>query len=200
MSRTLKQFVLSICTLFLLISIAGPAIAQTVDATPASPGAEAQAAMTAASNAVSAAKIKSADDDGDNDHSRIPVEIVVPLASFIFVAAVVLVPRYMKEKSARHRLDTLRLMMEKGQSVPEDIIKQILVTEEPKRSSDPKSKHLRQLRDGLTLTGVGIALVVYRFASPDGNHKDALIFGLLGIGIGVAFLIAYKISDKHINS
>jgi hypothetical protein len=124
-------------------------------------------------------------------------DIVVPLGAFIFVIVLVLGGRFLRERTAHKRLELLRLMIEKGQPISDNVVKEMISNDEKKRDLDPKQAHIRQLRNGFVLTGIGLALCIYRFASTGGHHEKALAIGLLSLGLGIGLLIAYKLSDKH---
>ena len=79
--------------------------------------------------------------------------ILVPLSPFLLVAALVLVPAYLRSKERQKMADALRLAIEKGQTLPADIMETMNVTV-AKAAPSPQ----RDLRVGIIWMGVAIGL------------------------------------------
>ena len=58
------------------------------------------------------------------------MEILIPLSFFAMIAAIVLVPGYLRSRNREKMLETLRVAYEKGQPVPAELIDAI--------NTDPK--------------------------------------------------------------
>ena len=50
------------------------------------------------------------------------VEILIPIALFAMIAAIVIVPRYFKSLERQKMTETVRLAIEKGQPLPPEVI------------------------------------------------------------------------------
>lgn len=83
-------------------------------------------------------------------------EILIPIAFFAMVAAIVLGPRYFRSRDRQRLLDTLRTAYDRGQPVPPEIIESLHFDERSKPVSSPD----RDLRSGIVLVAVGVAFVV----------------------------------------
>jgi hypothetical protein len=120
-----------------------------------------------------------------------------------FVAAVVLVPKYLKSRERTKLLDTLKVAYEKGQPVPPELIEAL-----QRGDSSPDVRPYavtnaeRDLRRAVVLiaVGVGIALLGYglyygiSYSSEEGGAiTGAVVAGSGAIPglIGVAYLLLY---------
>ena len=83
-------------------------------------------------------------------------EILIPIAFFAMIAAIVLGPRYFRSRDRQRLLDTLRIAYDRGQPVPPEIIESLHFDERAKPISSPD----RDLRSGIVLVAVGLAFVV----------------------------------------
>lgn len=117
------------------------------------------------------------------------MEILIPLAFFAMIAALVIAPRYFKSIERQKMAETLRIAIEKGQPLPTEMIEAM--------SSNVRSPGLppspqRDLRTGIIWLGVGVGFAalgaVLSFEEPDA------LFPLLGLAtfptfIGLAFIV-----------
>lgn len=113
--------------------------------------------------------------------------ILVPLSPFLLVAALVLVPAYLRSKERQKMADALRLAIEKGQTLPADIMETMNVTV-AKAAPSPQ----RDLRVGIIWMGVAIGLAAFGIAL--GFEEPEATFPLVAIAafpgfIGLAFLV-----------
>jgi hypothetical protein len=113
--------------------------------------------------------------------------ILVPLSPFLLVAALVLVPAYLRSKERQKMADALRLAIEKGQTLPPDIMDTMNVTV-AKAAPSPQ----RDLRVGIIWMGVAIGLAAFGIAL--GFEEPEATFPLVAIAafpgfIGLAFLV-----------
>lgn len=113
--------------------------------------------------------------------------ILVPLSPFLLVAALVLVPAYLRSKERQKMADALRLAIEKGQTLPPDIMDTMNVSV-AKAAPSPQ----RDLRVGIIWMGVAIGLAAFGialgFEEPDATFPLVAIAAFPGF-IGLAFLV-----------
>ena len=82
------------------------------------------------------------------------VEILVPIAFFAMIAAIVLVPGWLRSREKERLHETLRLAYEKGQPVPPEMIEAL-------QSDKPRAAPDRDLRRGVILLCVAAAIAVF---------------------------------------
>lgn len=108
------------------------------------------------------------------------MEILIPLAFFAMIAAIVIVPRYLKSIERQKLQDTLRASIEKGAELPPEVI--AALTSDVK----PQPSPYRDLRTGVIWLGVAIAFVALGVAVSF-DQPDAL-YPLLGIAAFPGFI------------
>ena len=108
--------------------------------------------------------------------------IVVPVAMFAMIIGCVWLGVSQRSRRARMLHETLRLMIEKGQPIPPELLK----------FPDGFRRARNDLRNGLILMSVGVGLGVLLLAQADGDWPIALIPLLMG----VAFLVARKLEPN----
>lgn len=115
------------------------------------------------------------------------LEILIPLAPFIMVVAIVAIPAWLKSRDRREMQATLRTAIEKGQPLPPEIIETI-----SKENVKPPATAARDLRTGVILLAVaaGLAILGYTvsFASMDAQYSISGVAAIPGM-IGLAFVI-----------
>lgn len=114
--------------------------------------------------------------------------ILVPIAFFAMIAAIVVLPRYFKSQERQKMAETLRAAIERGEPLPSEVIDAM--------SSNVRSPGLppspqRDLRTGIVWLAIGAGLaalgVVISFEEPDALFVF-LGFATLPFFIGLAFL------------
>lgn len=80
------------------------------------------------------------------------VEIFVPLGFFVMIAAIVIVPGYLKSKERQKIQETLRVAYEKGQPVPPEVLEAMT------RDIKPAVSPYRDVRRGVVLMAIAGAL------------------------------------------
>jgi hypothetical protein len=124
------------------------------------------------------------------------------LAFWGFIAAIVLVPQYLKHKERQRMHDTLRIAIEKGQPLPPELVKNLQSAEMAIPVRGPGS----DLRRAVVLIAVGLGLAGLGYGFWYGlmavNEIPAYIVGGIVAGsgaipgfIGVAYLILFL--TKH---
>ncbi len=121
------------------------------------------------------------------------MEIVVPVTFFAMIAAIVIVPRYLKSLERQKLQDTLRASIEKGAALPPEVIEAL--TSDVKKPPSPQ----RDLRAGIVWIGIAVGFAAMGFAISF-EEPDAL-YPMLGVAafpgfIGLALIALYLVSDK----
>jgi hypothetical protein len=114
------------------------------------------------------------------------MEILVPISFFAMIAAIVIVPRYLRSLERRKMQETLRASIERGAPLPAEVLDALTTDVKPRPT--PAS----DLRTGVVWLGVGFGLAALGFAISF-EEPDAL-FPLLGMSalpafIGLAFIL-----------
>jgi len=104
---------------------------------------------------------------------------LIPVVMFTFIGVCVWLGVNGRQKRSRMLHDTIRLMIEKGQPIPPELL----------QSQDPPRRPKSDLRSGLVLVGIGIGVGIFLYVQ-HGNVWPAALIPLL---MGVAFLITWKI-------
>ena len=124
--------------------------------------------------------------------------ILVPIALFAMIAALVIVPRYFRSIERQKMAETLRAAIEKGQPLPGEVID--AMSNDARGPGLPPSPQ-RDLRTGIIWMGVGVGLAAFGVAVSF-EEADAL-YPLLGIAafpafIGLAFIILGVLNRKKV--
>ena len=129
---------------------------------------------------------------GEGKSDDIP-QIVVPIVAItlltVFGAPVLIVGLIMyfsfSRSRAMHR--TVRMMVEKGQPVPEALL-----------NPPPAQRQRSDLRRGVVLTMVGLGLMAF-FGAVNDWEGGAWTLGLIPFLIGVGYLLVWKLDTKKDN-
>ncbi|HEX6860172.1 MAG TPA: DUF6249 domain-containing protein [Caulobacteraceae bacterium] len=123
------------------------------------------------------------------------MEILIPLAFFAMIAAIVLVPGYLRTREKERLHETLRIAYEKGQPVPPEMI-EALQTEKPR---PVVAQPDRDLRRGIILLCVAAAILVFAVTIGDFYDHDgyalaavAAFPGFMGLGYLAFWLVSRK--------
>lgn len=121
-------------------------------------------------------------------------DIFIPITFFMFLAAVILVPGYLRSKEKERLHETLRLAYEKGQPVPPEMIEALQTT---RLQPQPD----RDLRRGIVLLCIALAIIVFglmvgRIPETEGHATWPMVGiaafpGFIGIGY-IAFWLASR--------
>ena len=109
--------------------------------------------------------------------------VIVPVAMFAMIIACVWLGVSQRSKRAALLHETLRLMIEKGQPIPPELL----------QSPDGVRRPRNDLRIGLVFISIGIGLGVLLLSQAD----DAWPVALIPLLMGVAFLVARKLEQNH---
>ena len=115
------------------------------------------------------------------------MEEFIPIAFFIMIGAIVIVPNWLKSKERKEMQATLRSAIDKGQPLPPEVIDAL-----SKENIKAPATAARDLRVGVILLAVslGIALFGYMvsFAEMDAFYPVSGIAAIPGM-IGLAFIV-----------
>ncbi|KQY29780.1 hypothetical protein ASD21_18270 [Caulobacter sp. Root1455] len=115
-------------------------------------------------------------------------EFLIPLAPFLMVAAIVIVPAWLRTRDRREMQATVRAAIEKGQPLPPELVEALSKDVRPKMVS---SSH-RDMRIGVILLFVagGVALTGVALGQINDNAMYGTLSGAAIPGmIGLAFVI-----------
>jgi hypothetical protein len=120
-------------------------------------------------------------------------EILVPLGFFAAIAAMIIVPRYLKSKEREQMQATIRAAIEHGQALPPDLIDAVSrnVKVRPSSSSD--------LRAAIVWLAWGIGIAGFFVAGSYEWSNEMLPLAYIGaipLFIGAAYLIMALLSAK----
>jgi hypothetical protein len=128
------------------------------------------------------------DEDADlqkmRDFVAIPIVAIVFLSIFGAPVAIVVMIGIFSLVATRMRQRTIRMMVEKGQPVPAELL-------------TPEVRHVRRrsdVRRGVVWTMVGLGLMIWLAAINE--EGGAWSFGLIPFLIGLGYLIVWKLENK----
>ena len=116
-------------------------------------------------------------------------EILIPLAPFIMVVAIIAIPAWLKSRDRREMQQTLRSAIEKGQPLPPEVIDAL-----GKEGARPPSTAGRDMRVGVIWLAValGVAMFGWMLSYVDGDSEIFYVMGGMAAipgFIGLAFII-----------
>src|SRR5438067_2448431 len=206
-----KLILLCICSVALLITLFG----QTPTTSPvASPPATAATAATATPTATASTSpsdladkihqklekklrgkhgiiIDGGGKDEDADLQKMRDFVAIPIVAIVFLSIfgapvlIVIMVGIFALLGSRMRQRTIRMMVEKGQPVPAELLA-------------PELRHVRRrsdVRRGVVWTMVGLGLMIWLAAVNDWEG-GAWSFGLIPFLIGLGYLIVWKLENK----
>ncbi|MGA0604434.1 DUF6249 domain-containing protein [Phenylobacterium sp. VNQ135] len=117
------------------------------------------------------------------------MEILIPLAFFAMIAAIVIVPRYFRSLERQKMAETLRAAIERGQPLPQEMVDAMSTNV---RSPGLPPSPQRDLRTGIVWLGVALGLValglIVGFEEPDASYWFLGFAAFPGF-IGLAFVV-----------
>ncbi len=112
-----------------------------------------------------------------------PEDVIVPVTFFLFLAFVIALPMVLKARQARSRGEIARLIVERGGSIPSEL----LVPPTPPRSD---------LRRGILLTALGLASVFF-FLAVASDEPGVATLGLIPLFLGLGYLLYWWIERRR---
>lgn len=122
-------------------------------------------------------------------------DVLVPIAFFAMIAAIVVVPQILRSRDRARLHDTLRAAYEKGQPVPPELVEALQTN---RAVSTPTDRSQRDFRIGIVwmFIGLGFAGIGAAFYAMLYNHGGAVevcstfvAIGAIPFFIGLAFLV-----------
>ncbi len=124
--------------------------------------------------------------------------MLVPIAFFAMIAAIVIVPNYLRYLDRGRMHETLRIAYEKGQPVPPELIEALQSNVVPTQESTPE----RDLRRGMVFLGTGLGFALLGLGLWYGLMSESETaawisggatagFGAIPGLIGVAYLVLW---------
>lgn len=121
--------------------------------------------------------------------------VLVPVAFFAMIAAIILVPQWLKAQDRARLHDTLRSAYEKGQPVPPELVDALTAQRQPSLPVDRPARDLRTgiiwLFIGLGVLAIGCAIYAERYYK--GGSVEALStfasIAAIPTFIGLAFIL-----------
>jgi hypothetical protein len=134
----------------------------------------------------------SVDDDAVGHDSDVPW-IAIPIVTIVFLTIfgtpilIVIVILYFSFSKTRALHRTVRMMVEKGQPVPEALL-----------NPPPAQRQRSDMRRGVVLAMVGLGLMLF-FAAVNDWEGGAWSIGLIPFLIGAGYLLVWKLEGKKDN-
>lgn len=115
------------------------------------------------------------------------LEILIPLAPFLMVVAIVAIPAWLKSRDRREMQATLRAAIEKGQPLPPEVIETI-----SRENVKPPATAARDLRTGVLMLAVAVGIAVFGYVVS--FYETDAFYALTGVAaipgmIGLAFIV-----------
>jgi len=115
------------------------------------------------------------------------VEILVPVAFFAMIVAIVLVPSWLKSRERRDLQETVRHALDKGQELPAELVETIA-----RSTRKPPATAHTDLRAGVIW--LAVAAGVATFGWMVGFEDGEAVYPLLGLSaipgfLGIAFIV-----------
>jgi hypothetical protein len=122
--------------------------------------------------------------DGDIPEKVVPIVLISVLAVFGMPVLIVAVIMYFGFSKNRMMHRTVRMMVEKGQPVPEALL-----------NPPPAQRQRSDMRRGVVLVMVGVGLMIFLAAVNDWEG-GAWSIGLIPFLIGAGYLLVWKLEGK----
>lgn len=117
------------------------------------------------------------------------MEILVPIAFFAFLGAIILVPTWLKERTKQSAHQLVAQALDKGQPLDPALIRELTETQKK-----PQDKARSSLGSGVVLLALALGFVAASFASagfdPSGASEGGLLIPAAILGsLGIAFIL-----------
>jgi len=127
------------------------------------------------------------------------MELLIPLSFFAFLAAVILVPIWLRERTRQSAHKVLSEALERGQTLDPAIMREL--TDSKSVKAPPPDRARRTLGNGIVLlalaAGFTIATVMSGGGWDDGLMMAAAILGALGVAFLLLAIVDYMSNRKE---
>jgi len=144
----------------------------------------------------------------DPTEIRMDSSILVPIAFFAMIAAIVLVPKYLRSRDRERLHETLRLAYEKGQPVPPELFDALQGAQvDPPPAPPVVDRAERDLRTGVVWLAIGLGLLMVggvfyaMLYNTGGAIETGCTFAALAavpLCVGLAFVVLSVIARRRI--
>jgi hypothetical protein len=115
------------------------------------------------------------------------MEVLIPLAFFGFLAAIILVPIWLREKTRQSAHQVLSQALERGQTLDPALMREL--TEANRRSGPKPDQPRRTLGSGIVLGALALGFVGANYFS-EGDFDGGMMIAAVILGaLAVAFLL-----------
>lgn len=126
-------------------------------------------------------------DSVSRDFAQMLVGVLVPIAFFMLIAVIVIVPLYLRSLERQKMVDAVRVALDKGHPLPPEVVEVL-------GARNAASSPSQDLRRGATLIAVALGLVVLGLVI--GADEGRLLHPLIGVAaipgfIGLALIAIY---------
>ncbi len=115
-------------------------------------------------------------------------EVWIPITMFAMIAAIVIVPTWLKSKERREMQATLRASIDKGQALPPEVIDALT-----RQTVKPPATAARDLRTGVILLALSLGIAAtFSFIGFKFGESEAWGFGAFAAipgAMGIAFIV-----------
>jgi len=108
---------------------------------------------------------------------------MIPIIAIIMGVGCAIIAMYFSSRRQKEEQETIRIAMEKGVDLPEDLLK---------RNGDSCSRS-NPLRRGIFWTALGISLTIALYVN---NDVEAAVWGLIPLALGIGNIIFHKLSPQ----
>jgi hypothetical protein len=132
--------------------------------------------------------------------------VLVPVAFFAMIAAIVVVPKYLKSKEREKLTDTIRVAFEKGQPVPPELMAALTISPaDPAPYVPLPDRAQRDLRLGVVWIAIGVGLLgiggafyamLYNVGGAVETGCSFAALAAVPLCIGLAFLLLSALGRK----
>lgn len=115
------------------------------------------------------------------------MEVLIPLTFFGFLAAIILVPIWLREKTRQSAHQVLSQALERGQTLDPALMREL--TEANRRAGPKPDQPRRTLGSGVVLLALALGFVGANFAS-EGDFTGGMMIAAMILGaLAIAFLL-----------
>ncbi len=123
------------------------------------------------------------------------VDNLVPIAFFLFLIIAIFGRRYFEARSEDRRLKFLQQMVDKGQPIPESVMKQVMGSDQG--PTETSLSAYKRTRNAYGFTIAGFMLLVYGLLNGRLGDSSLMVPGLIFLCLGVGSLMGLYLSKPE---